>query len=299
LNPHGRVVLSAGTFGTARILFSSGIGPLDQIQIVQSNPTAAPNLPPQSQWLNLSVGYNVADNPSINLVFTHPSVDAYDNWADIWTDPRSADASQYLASQTGVFASASPRMNFWQALGSPDNRTRWLQGTVRPGGTVTTVYPYNASQVFEITVYLSYGITSRGRIGLDASLTADAIVQPWFTDPVDKQVMMEGLNSILRTVSSVPGLTLVTPDNTTTLEDYVNTYDPETMCSNHWTGSARIANTSSGGVVDTNTKVFGTNNLFVVDASILPGMPMGNPHGAIMVAAEIAVQKILALAGGP
>ena len=41
------------------------------------------------------------------------------------------------------------------------------------------------------------------------------------------------------------------------------------------------------------------DNLFVVDAGIMPGMPTGNPQGAIMVMAEIAAAKILALVGGP
>ena len=67
LNPNGRVILAGGSFGTPRILFQSGIGPTDQIQTVQSNPTAAANLPPQSQWINLPVGQDVSDNPSINV----------------------------------------------------------------------------------------------------------------------------------------------------------------------------------------------------------------------------------------
>jgi cellobiose dehydrogenase (acceptor) len=48
-------------------------------------------------------------------------------------------------------------------------------------------------------------------------------------------------------------------------------------------------------VVDTNTKVWGTDNLFVVDASIFPGMVTTNPSAYIVVAAEHAAQKILAL----
>jgi cellobiose dehydrogenase (acceptor) len=53
----------------------------------------------------------------------------------------------------------------------------------------------------------------------------------------------------------------------------------------------------SGGtaVVDTNTKVYGTDNLFVVDASIFPGHITSNPTAAIMIVSEHAAAKILAV----
>ncbi|KAG5635404.1 substrate-specific activator of APC-dependent proteolysis [Sphagnurus paluster] len=299
LTAKGRVILSAGSYGSPRILFRSGIGPTDMINLVKGDATAGPNLPPSSQWINLPVGYNVSDNPSINLVFTHPSIDAYENWAQVWTSPRAADSAQYLKSQSGVLASASPRLNFWRALSGSDGKTRWLQGTVRPGAaSVTTSYPYNASQIFTITVYLSTGITSRGRIGIDASLTAKPLVNPWFADPVDKTVLIQGINDLLANVKDVSGLTLITPDNKTTITNYVNNYPASSLDSNHWVGSNTIG-VAGKAVVDENTKVFNTNNLFVVDASIIPQMPMGNPHGTIMSMAEQAVTKILALAGGP
>lgn len=59
LNSGGRVILSSGSYGSARILFRSGIGPTDMITLVQGDPTAGPLLPPQSQWIDLPVGYNV------------------------------------------------------------------------------------------------------------------------------------------------------------------------------------------------------------------------------------------------
>jgi hypothetical protein len=47
------------------------------------------------------------------------------------------------------------RMNFWEALGGSDGKTRYLQGTVRPGAaSVNTTNAYNASQIFTITSYL-------------------------------------------------------------------------------------------------------------------------------------------------
>ena len=52
-------------------------------------------------------------------------------------------------------------------------------------------------------------------------------------------------------------------------------------------------------VVDTNTKVYGTDNLFVVDASIFPGMVSTNPSALIVAAAERAAELILASANHP
>lgn len=92
------------------------------------------------------------------------------------------------------------------------------------------------------------------------------------------------------------------------------------MCSNHWVGAAKMGTSSSTAVVDENAKVFNTDNLvsavaphfrraraltkltfvqFIVDASIIPSLPIGNPQGVLMSAAEQAVSRILALAGGP
>ncbi|KAK0444192.1 cellobiose dehydrogenase [Desarmillaria tabescens] len=280
LTANGRVILAAGSFGSSRVLFRSGIGPGDMIGVVQNA---------GQDWIELPVGYNVSDNPSINLVFTHPSVDAYDNWATVWSDPRVADADQYLASRAGVLAQASPRVNFWRALSGSDGKTRW--GTVRPGAaSVDTVYPYNASQIFTITAYLSTGLTSRGRIGIDAALTARALVNPWFVDEIDREALLQGLNEIVSSMPLVSGMKMITPDNTTTMENYGALY-LGSLGSNHWVGANSI-----GAVVDENTKVFGTNNLFIVD---VPALPMGNPQGMVMSMAEQAVSRILGLAGGP
>jgi hypothetical protein len=38
---------------------------------------------------------------------------------------------------------------------------------------------------------------------------------------------------------------------------------------------------------------------FILDASIFPSLPIGNPHGALMSAFEQGIAKILALSGGP
>ncbi|KAG3180189.1 hypothetical protein PC129_g25431, partial [Phytophthora cactorum] len=62
----------------------------------------------------------------------------------------------------------------------------------------------------------------------------------------------------------------------------------------HFVGTARMGTRQDGNsVVGVNTRVWGTDNLFVVDASIHPDLPTGNTQAIVMVAAEHAAQKIL------
>lgn len=125
----------------------------------------------------------------------------YDNWAPIWASPRPADAAQYKANGTGVFAGPSPKLNYWEALSGPDGKTRYVQGTARPGAAfVTTANPYNASQIFSITVYVSTGLSSRGRIGIDPTMYGKIISNPWFQDPNDKVVIIQAINNLLSTL---------------------------------------------------------------------------------------------------
>ncbi|CAG7847998.1 Cellobiose dehydrogenase Short=CDH; AltName: Full=Cellobiose-quinone oxidoreductase; Flags: Precursor [Serendipita indica DSM 11827] len=300
LTPRGRVILSSGVYGSARLLFLSGIGPSDMLgQAAASN--LASLMPPASQYINLPVGYYVSDNPSINLVFTHPLVDDYDNWQPIWSNPRAADANKYVASRSGVFAGSSPRFNFWKALKGSDGKTRYMQGTARPGGWPTTEQAYNETAVFTITFYLSQGITSRGRIGMNSDLKGLPLTAPWFQDPVDKTTLVKGISDAIAGMKTnlPPGLVMITPDNTTTLQAFVDNYDKSSMNSNHWVGSTRIGTNPSNAVVDTNCKVFNTKNLFVLDAGIIPAQPMSNTHASIMTVAEMGVARILALPGGP
>ena len=67
---------------------------------------------------------------------------------------------------------------------------------------------------------------------------------------------------------------------------------------NHWTGTTKMGTDSglNGGtaVIDTDTRVYGTDNLYVVDASVFPGMMSTNPSALIVSVAEHASEKILA-----
>lgn len=66
----------------------------------------------------------------------------------------------------------------------------------------------------------------------------------------------------------------------------------------HLMGTARMGADSGQAVVDADTRVYGTDNLFVVDASIMPGMVTANPTGTILSVAEKAAERILGLSSG-
>jgi choline dehydrogenase-like flavoprotein len=62
----------------------------------------------------------------------------------------------------------------------------------------------------------------------------------------------------------------------------------------HPAGSCAMLPKESGGVVDSELKVYGTKNLRVVDASIFPLEPSGNIQAAVYAVAEKAADLIRA-----
>ena len=62
----GRVILSAGTFGSAKALLRSGIGPADQLQVVNGS-TDGPTMISSNEWINLPVGYNLEDHTNVRI----------------------------------------------------------------------------------------------------------------------------------------------------------------------------------------------------------------------------------------
>lgn len=113
--------------------------------------------------------------------------------------------------------------------------------------------------------------------------------------PPSRETSVKGLKHVLRRFPPPldPGTRttgLVSPQHPPRHWKYVLTVHAGTV--KMGTDDGRSGGTS---VVDTNTKVYGTDNIFVVDASIFPGHITSNPTAAIMAVAEHAAVKIQAL----
>ncbi|CCO33407.1 Cellobiose dehydrogenase Short=CDH [Rhizoctonia solani AG-1 IB] len=140
---------------------------------------------------------------------------------------------------------------------------------------------------FTVTLYLGTGVDSTGKIGLNNDTSVSLINRPWFKTSADRDALVAAAKDLIASYKNAyPNL------NNTTIEEHVaNTV----AGSNHWVGSTRIGTNSSTSVVDSNLKVWGTNNLFVLDAGVIPELPVGNPIGTILTMAEMASHKFLKL----
>lgn len=278
LNPGGKVILAAGPWGTPRILFNSGIGPVEQVQIV-ANGTTGIALPPKEDWIDLPVGQNIKDHPIFTFYVQTP-----ENWtafdaAGVINGTDTANIELYDKDGSGVLAQGYHRMIFWDSNVASDNITRYYQGSVSPQGP----------GLFLIKGYLTHGATSSGRMGISSNGTVGYIEKPYLTTTGDKEAASIWIEKMLKTISSYPGWSLAKGYNNVSyiLSSYTQ--------GNHYLGSANLGTNCSSSVVSVDdVKVWGTNNLYIVDSSIHADLPTGNTQAITMVVAEKAVEKIIA-----
>ncbi|KZM20736.1 Cellobiose dehydrogenase (acceptor) [Ascochyta rabiei] len=283
LKQGGKVVLASGALSTPRILWNSGIGKSDALKIVQGGTTGV-QLPDEADWIDLPVGHGLKDHAQAPLQFkTAANYTAY-KYDDIASNPVESDVDLYYKG-SGILTQAAQRMHLWTSVNGTDGKERFLQGTVSSmkDDTVT------------IKSFLTHGSSSTGELGITASGNTVLSVKPWLADPADK----EALSGFIQWWIDITSQGNSTVDATMTL---VGT--PESILANdlisgdHWVGTTKMGiddgRSNGTSVVDTDTKVYGTDNLFVVDASIHPDLPTGNTQAIIMVVAEHAAEKIAA-----
>lgn len=281
----GRVILASGVFSTPRILFNSGIGPNDQLQIVASSmSTTNITLPSSSDWINLPVGQGIKDHAIVTLNFnTTETVDFLDT--PYFISPSSNVTGMY-SHGTGILTQGYQRFTMWTSNTTSDGSTRFFQGTC---------YASGQNQV-SMKLYLTHGITSSGVLGITTAGNTVYTVNPYLNTAEDKYALASFIDNLLVQTRKA-GSSLIyagSPSDTGASLSKVYTGG------SHWVSTAnmgvddgRINNGTA--VVDLDLKVYGTDNLFVVDASMHPDLPTGNLQATVQVAAEAAAAKILAL----
>ncbi|KAH8672005.1 putative cellobiose dehydrogenase [Tricladium varicosporioides] len=299
-NVTGRVVLSAGAFGTPKLLFRSGIGPVDQLQVVQSSEDG-PKMLKQADWINLPVGYGLSDHLNTDTVLSHPNVSYYD-WPAAWLTPIEADKTAYLTKRSGPLAQAAPNIGpiMWEEVTGPDGIKRTMQWQARVEGSRGV--PNGNSMT--LSLYLGRGEISRGRASIQKGLNMVVSEIP-YGNANDLAAVATAIDNMVKALTPVSNLTWLLPAPGVTGADYLKSIELSyanvgARRANHWMGTCKMG-TDSGlvgngtSVVDTNAKVYGTDNIFVADASIFPGQATTNPSALIVTASERASELILAL----
>lgn len=220
----GRVILSAGTFGTAKILMRSGIGPADQLAIVQ-NSTDGPTMISSSSWINLPVGSNLMDHLNTDTVIEHPDVVFYDFYA-AYTDPNVTDEDSYLDHRYGILTQAAPNIGpmFWDEIVGADGVTRQLQWTSRVEGSDGTP----SGNAMTMSQYLGRGAKSRGMMSITPELTTVVSVLPYLHNDDDKAAVIQGIVNLQNALKGVQNLTWTYPNSSTSVTEFVDTVSSPT-----------------------------------------------------------------------
>lgn len=122
----------------------------------------------------------------------------------------------------------------------------------------------------------------------------DVGLVPYFNNSVDLEVAIASMQSMLDMLNGDETVTVAFPPKGKSAAQMFAELPVTTSArtSNHWTGTCKMGLDSgvTGGssVVDQAAKVYSTDNLYVVDASIIPGYTSANPCALVASLAERA-----------
>ncbi|KAJ4373202.1 hypothetical protein N0V83_003495 [Neocucurbitaria cava] len=276
----GRVILSAGANLSPQLLMWSGIG--DPEILTNISAKGLVTVPTQDWINNTAVGDKIFDNPNTFIELYSESVSSY-NYN--YSNPVPADRDLYLKSRSGPYSFASETSAFWDFI-QQGNDSVGCQGTIDSSGAMD----YTENGTITLNVYGTSGLRSFGRVNLDSK----GIALPssnFYSNPLDATAVATFVYNIFQALP--PTLTPLNIAKNSTLEQlttWISTWSPYTLGNvQHWSSSCRL-----GTCVDADTKVIGMQNLFVVDASIVAPLTT-NPVMGVMIAAERAVERIMAL----
>ncbi|KAI1361785.1 GMC oxidoreductase-domain-containing protein [Xylaria arbuscula] len=312
------VVLAAGAILSPVLLQISGFGPAEHLQALDIN--ALVHLP--------GVGSNLQDHVMVQPVYDYTAPGVF-SALDIEGDIKNAVKKEYFANRTGPWTATMVNAVAFPALDqklshhlhltlnkSAQNLPSSYDATLRAG--------YEAQQA-EICALLSrrdvaaYELmaTSWGQLAISAMHTLSrgtirARSSSIFdnTPPVidlrlcshvlDCEILRMGLefNDRLTATEDMRMLLPVAPfglrtqdlKNRTALMEMIKSM---THTEFHPSGTAAMMPRSVGGVVDTDLRVYGTRNLRVVDASVMPLIPTGHIQAPIYAIAEKVWPRLL------
>ncbi|KAJ1307108.1 hypothetical protein OPQ81_001226 [Rhizoctonia solani] len=295
------VILSAGTFLTPQLLELSGIGSPDVLKKHGITPKVELSSVGENyqDHVLVSTTYEVKqglvtyDNINWNATYAALAQAQYDSTRD-----GPLTASNSLLSYIDLYQLASSshigymHRNLWQEIEkekpTPLQKAQykiqelWLRKKIGNVEVILNPGYFGSGSPKNNTSYISLVMCvqhpfSRGNIHLNGSdpLTPPTIDPNYLSKTIDQQILVESVKFADKIAKSDPlAAMLVTrqdpsPDVQSD-EDLTKWVKDNVRTLHHPIGTAAMAPKSIGGVVDEKLKVYGTTNLRVVDASIIP-----------------------------
>ncbi|KAF9258842.1 alcohol oxidase [Marasmius fiardii PR-910] len=305
------VVVAAGSIGSPQVLMLSGVGPKD----VLSNA----NVPVQLELPG--VGQHLQDHLSL-LVFFQTNKDTFKTLqqSGLNTPEFNSFVNSAVAyvNASFIFDGDASAATFHQGLQSqfsadliPSSSSEVLDGAKAIyDARVNSILPSEVGQIELLFGMMSDTISigvaqqqplSQGRLYINSSSAFDyPVIDPnYLSHPADKTILRQGVK-LARTLSKIPplsdslGTELSPGPNVVSDEDIEKWLAGQVSTEYHPSSSCAMLPQSKGGVVDTNLKVYGLNNVRVADASVFPFVFSTHLGGAVYGLAEQAANIIRA-----
>ncbi|KAH0437369.1 hypothetical protein CcaCcLH18_03931 [Colletotrichum camelliae] len=286
------VILAAGAIQSPVLLQVSGIGPR---QVLESlNISTQIDLP--------GVGNNFQDHPMARFPYDCPLTTPLINTVAF-------PALKYHADEWRTLLAHSKNQSFdflpldtpsAVAAGYAKQKTLLLNHLARED---VGAYELLAASWGQISIANQKPL-SRGTVRPSSSSVYDApAVDPRYcADPLDCKIIRLGLQltqKLMATDAMKPLLPVVDAKyNSTDERELMTALKPLVGTEYHPSGTTSMLPKNLGGVVDSELMVYGTCNLRVVDAGIMPMIPGGHIQAAVYAVAEKAADIIKAAADG-
>ena len=289
------VILSSGVFRSPQLLMVSGIGPEE---------TLASQGVPCIQNLE-GVGQNMWDHFFFGPTYT---VDVITTGSLVQPSFLAEQGELYVENRTGLFTNVGGDLLAFQKLpvGSVDPFTQlsldaefaadWptieLFSINAYGGTLkdeVAEAPTDGRNYATVTSALVAPF-SRGNVTINSTDTSDnPIISPnWLLDPRDRAVAVAAYKqarSVFHTPAIQPAIVgdeVFPGSNITTDAQILDELTQHSLTVYHAAATNKMGTPDDPmAVVDSHCKVFGVNNLRVVDASAFPFLPPGHPQGTV------------------